>query len=77
MIKIEFLGRNFFVIKFYFLQPLFKSAQHFYEKREGSGSGSLLVTKGSRSGTVYDHICAIWLRFIKHLPTSSPLNGNH
>jgi len=23
------------------LQPLFQSAQHFYEKREGSGSGTL------------------------------------
>jgi hypothetical protein len=49
MIKIKFLYYNFI------LQPLFQSAQHFYEKREGSGtgsaSGSVLVTKGSGCGS--------------------------
>jgi hypothetical protein len=30
------------------LQPLFQFAQHFYEEREGSASGSVLVTYRSR-----------------------------
>jgi hypothetical protein len=33
-----------------FLQALFQSAQHIYEKREGSGAGSVPLTYGSRSG---------------------------
>ncbi len=33
----------------FILQPLFRSAQHIYEKREGSGSGSVPLTSGSGS----------------------------
>jgi hypothetical protein len=39
-----------FVLKNLILQALFQSAQHIYEKREGSGAGSVPLTKGSRSG---------------------------
>jgi hypothetical protein len=35
----------------FILQALFQSAQHIYEKREGSGSGSVPLTNGSRSGS--------------------------
>jgi hypothetical protein len=34
----------------FFLQALFQSAQHLYEKREGSGSDPIPLTNGSRSG---------------------------
>ncbi len=34
----------------FILQALFQSAQHLYVKREGSGSGSELLTSGSGSG---------------------------
>jgi hypothetical protein len=41
-----------FVLKF-FLQVLFQSAEHLYEKRErsGSGAGSVPLTNGSGSGS--------------------------
>jgi hypothetical protein len=48
MIKIKFLATTFFIKCI--LQPLFQSAQHFYETREGSGS--VLVTNGSECGYV-------------------------
>ncbi len=37
---------------YFYLQALFQSAQHLYEKRErsGTGSGSIPLTKGSGSG---------------------------
>jgi hypothetical protein len=39
----------------FIFQPLFQSAQHFFEKREGSGAGSaygsVLVTNGSGCGS--------------------------
>ncbi len=41
MIKIKFLARKFFY--YTFLRPLFQAAQHFYEKSEGSGSGTLVM----------------------------------
>jgi hypothetical protein len=50
MIKIKFLARNFYI---FVIQFLFRSAQHFYEKRIGSESGSVRVTTGS--GT--EHSC--------------------
>jgi hypothetical protein len=54
MIKIKFLAKQFLYYNF-ILQPLHNSAQHFYEKREGSGagsaSGSVLVTNESGSGS--------------------------
>jgi hypothetical protein len=34
----------------FILQALFKSAQHLYEKKEGSGSGFIPMTNGSGSG---------------------------
>ncbi len=34
----------------FILQALFQSAQHLYEKREGSGSGPVPLTNGSGSG---------------------------
>jgi hypothetical protein len=37
------------VLKFYILQALFQVAQHLYEKRERTGSGSITLTKGSGS----------------------------
>jgi hypothetical protein len=43
------------------LQPLFKSAQHFYEKWEESGTGSvsgfILVTNGSECGSGRPKTC--------------------
>jgi hypothetical protein len=50
MIKIKFLAIKFLYENF-ILQPLFQSAQHFYEKKEGSGSASgfVLVTNGCGS----------------------------
>ncbi len=43
--KNKILSKKIFVLKFYFATIiLFQSAQHFYEKREGSGSASVLVT---------------------------------
>ncbi len=43
--------KNFnFLLKFCLLQALFQSAQHLYEKREGSGSRSIPLTNGSGSG---------------------------
>ncbi len=54
LIKVKFLAKKFLYNNF-ILQPLFKSAQYFYQKGEGSGtetgagstSGSVLVTNGS------------------------------
>jgi hypothetical protein len=38
MINIKFVARKYLRVFYNFiLQPLFRSAQHFYEKREGSG----------------------------------------
>ncbi len=34
----------------FIVQALFRSAQHLYEKRERSGSGSIPLTNGSRPG---------------------------
>jgi hypothetical protein len=45
-----FLARKF-CYKNFILQSLFQSAQHFYEKRRGPGSGSVLVTNGSGCGS--------------------------
>jgi hypothetical protein len=42
MIKIKCLARKFLLVKF-FLQPLFQSARHFFEKREGSGRPKNMV----------------------------------
>ncbi len=38
----KFLARKFLYSNF-ILQPLFQTAQHFYQKREGSGSGTLVA----------------------------------
>jgi hypothetical protein len=38
MIKMKLYARKFLYLNF-ILQPLFQSAKHFYEKREGSGCG--------------------------------------
>jgi hypothetical protein len=35
----------------HFCQSLFQSVQHLYEKREGSGSGSIPLTNGSGPGS--------------------------
>jgi hypothetical protein len=45
--KILFFSK--FLCKNFILQALFQSSQHIYEKREGSGSGSLPMTNGSGS----------------------------
>jgi hypothetical protein len=53
MVKIKILARKF-VSSNFILQPLFQSAQHLYEKRKISGSGSVLVTNGSGGSTTYE-----------------------
>ncbi len=49
MNKIKFFSKKIFVLNF-ILQPLFQSAQHFYEKKEESGSGSVIGIVTNRSG---------------------------
>jgi hypothetical protein len=48
MIEIKFLARTFLYLNFT-LQPLFQSAQHFYENR--NGSGAVLMTNESGCGS--------------------------
>jgi hypothetical protein len=72
-----------FVLKFYvkmFLQGLIQSAQHIYEKSEGSGagsgagSGSVPLTNGSGSGSGRPknmRILRIWIRFRIRIPNTA------
>ncbi len=50
LIKIKFLARKL-LYKNLILQALFQSAQHLYEKREGSGSSSSSVPLTNESGS--------------------------
>jgi hypothetical protein len=45
------ISKKILVLKFYFATIIsVQFTQHFYEKREGYGAGSVLVTYGSGSG---------------------------
>ncbi len=46
------------------MHVLFQSAQHIYEKREGSGAGSVSLPNGSRSGPGRPkNMLILWIRF--------------